>query len=820
MSFDRIPLELRQRVQWCVWRLETPYGSKPTKIPYNPKTGFNASATDRNTWASFDEAVHACMNSNGRYNGIGFFFAKNDPYCGIDLDDCGDDAETFARQKAIHEYLNSYSEFSPSGKGLHVIVRASVPHGRKRSHIEIYSQDRYFTFTGNVYHDAPIADRQAEVMEIWSAMSAAAEPSYYEGDFIERADDATIWQMAADAKNGDLFKRLWEGDWSGYPPNADASGSSEADFALVDILAYYTKNRVQIQRMFEASALGKRAKYAKASPGRRSTLIGYMINKSFDTVLPDVDISAITNKVNEALAVPSSAGSAPANTATAHTPIAADRPAGLAADPAPPPSPIPPISHHGTIRPFTVDGYDVTVWKRFRPPEDTIIGAIAKYIYEASPRPVYEISLAAALGFMAGMCGRSYNVSKTGLNHYIMLIAPTGSGKEAMDSGISRLVEAVASGSVTGRKNEAFRGIVGPADMGSGQGLLKHLAAATTPCYLSIMGEIGLRLQQICSPRANNAESQLLRVLLDLFNKSGAEQSVKGTVYSDQKNNTEMIYSPAFSLLGESVPDTFYRSFDENAIASGLLPRITIIEYDGPRVPFNRDAEYAKPPQWLISFLDQFYTQIMERMQKGQVVHIGFTPEADAFQNQISAYTDDKINGVTDDTYKQLWNRVHVKALKTAALLAISNNPNNPQITKFDLEWALSLSLSDTYRLIGKFQRGEMGTNNEVTEQEQEIRRAIKLYLTSDVNALKTYKVRPDMHFDRIVPYSYLAQRCVAYAAFRNSKIGAINAIKQAIQTMIDKGYLQDASTQQLRQKYGITSMKIYAPIDPTFFLD
>ncbi|MGP2492595.1 hypothetical protein ACTDI4_13335 [Mesorhizobium sp. PUT5] len=115
MSFDKIPDELRQRVQWVVWQ--------PSKIPCCARTGKPASVTDPQTWSSFDEAVTAFQCGNGRYAGIGFVFTADDPYCGIDLDH-SDDPVIVARQQKIFEEFNSYSEFSPSGKGLHIIIRA------------------------------------------------------------------------------------------------------------------------------------------------------------------------------------------------------------------------------------------------------------------------------------------------------------------------------------------------------------------------------------------------------------------------------------------------------------------------------------------------------------------------------------------------------------------------------------------------------------------------------------------------------------------------------------------------------------------------
>lgn len=366
-DFSRIPLEMQSYIQWVVWKYEAVPAAKPTKVPYNPKNGFHASVNDRHTWASFDEAVNAVVNGNGAYAGIGFVFTKKDPFCGIDLDDCGDDPTAAERQLKIFNHINSYAERSPSGKGLHIITKASVPGGRKRSLVEIYSEQRYFTMTGDVYHDVPIQARQTEVMDVWGEMGATADPVHFVGDIIQRHDDAEVYRIAAAAKNGDLFERLWNGDWSGYPSNADGSGSSEADFALVDIISFHTRNRIQIQRMFEASALGKRAKYAKANPGRRATLIGYMINKSFDNVLPPVDLSTILDRVNTAAqSVPSAETAAAAAPSAVHTPTEF-APAGRGSSPAPP-----------SLQSY--DGYDLTLWQREFPNPRSLIGGIAKFV--------------------------------------------------------------------------------------------------------------------------------------------------------------------------------------------------------------------------------------------------------------------------------------------------------------------------------------------------------------------------------------------------------------------------------------------------------
>lgn len=816
MNLDKIPAELKQYPQWIVWRYESPYGSKPTKVPYNPANGFRASTTDRSTWGTFEAARNTFANSNGSFAGIGFVFTPQDPFCGIDLDDPNGDAEAFARQQAIFNYLPSYAEYSPSGKGVHIIAKASTATGRKRSLVEIYSQDRYFTMTGNVMRDLPIADLQDEVAAVWDQMGIAADPSHFQGDPFQKQDDEAVYTAAANAKNGDLFVRLWGGDWSGYPSNSDGTGSSEADFALIDILAYYSKNRMQIQRMFELSALGKRDKYAKASAARRATLIGYMITKSFDLTLPPVDLDGILNSLNAALAVSSLAADAlPADPATPASHRESNEGVGTGS--------LPP--HQPTKTPSHYDGFDLTLWRK-QPlnPQTSIVGAIADYVYKQSPRPAYETSLAAAIGFVAGMCGRSYNISGTGLNIYIMLLAVTGVGKEAMGSGISKLVEAVATNKdATGKTNEAFRGVLGPADMASGQGLLKHLSEANPPCFLSVTGEIGIRLQQISNERATNAESQLLRVLLDLYNKSGAGNTVQPTVYSDKTKNTEVINSPAFSLLGESVPDTFYGSLDDRAISSGLLPRFLIMEHEG-NVPYlNTAGASARPPVWLVELLDKWHGTISSRAVAGEVMAVPMTPAAEVRSTEIDRYQTDKINKSDAEVLRQLWNRFHIKVLKIAAILAIGDNPHNPRVDVPHIEWAASLIATDIVRLMVKFERGEIGARTvELNGREKLIKNAIRNYLTTPIeNFSASYRMRPDLKDACIIPISFIQQKTVASSAFAKDPRGGSVAVKACLNDMVEKGYLEEFSDREQRAKFGMTPrMVAYVPSDVDFFIN
>jgi putative DNA primase/helicase len=148
---ENIPNQLTERPQWVCWRLETRDG-KPTKVPYTPGTERRASSTELMTWATFEEALAAYEAGEPPYDGIGFVFCSADPFVGIDLDGCRNpqtgEIEPWA-QKIVDTFASEgYVEASPSGTGVHIIVKGTQKEGARRGRVEMYGQDRYFSVTG------------------------------------------------------------------------------------------------------------------------------------------------------------------------------------------------------------------------------------------------------------------------------------------------------------------------------------------------------------------------------------------------------------------------------------------------------------------------------------------------------------------------------------------------------------------------------------------------------------------------------------------------------------------------------------------------
>jgi hypothetical protein len=279
--FQKIPNEMRAYPNFLVWKGNQRADGKITKIPYQVRNGHKASVIDPAQWSSFEDAIAAAHN----YDGIGFVFNENDPFTGIDLDDTRGDAVALERQKALFQQFDSYSEISPSGNGLHIIVKGSVPSGRRNGNVEVYSTGRFFTMTGNVYHARPIADRQPELDALWACLSDGKLPTPLPAIDWRPSDetDQSIIDRAFNADNGAKFRALWTGDGSALH-GSDRSGSA-IDQALVNVIQFYTKDIAQIERIWLSSPQGQREKTRARKDYRERT-----IARAFDRELSKVEL--------------------------------------------------------------------------------------------------------------------------------------------------------------------------------------------------------------------------------------------------------------------------------------------------------------------------------------------------------------------------------------------------------------------------------------------------------------------------------------------------------------------------------------------------
>lgn len=761
--FDNIPQELRDLSQWVCWRFETKAGSpKATKVPYNVTSGWPASSTDANTWTTFERAVQAAHN----YDGIGFVLSETDPYCFIDLDTY--DPTLTEDNKRVHGEIAStftgYAELSPSGQGLHLIVKGEVPAGRKRFGVEIYSSGRYMTMTGNVWRNGSIDYQQTLIDTLWSQIGpinnkssdTTTDKPETESDWniCERASKAT----GADNNNGELFIQLWQGNWQQFPRY---KSQSEADLALTNIIAFYTQNRAQIKRIFKQSKLYR--------PEKEHT-ITFNTSRALDNQPLEIDFDAMKASMNAML--------------SAH--LAQETPQEPSATiPSPQPS-------NGA---YTIPR--------------GLLGQIADYIHSSAPRQVPEIALAGAIALLSGIVGRSYNMLHLGLNHYLLLLAPTGSGKEQITSAISLLMNEV-------QKIVPMAGdFIGPGQIRSDAALLKFIAKH--PSFISIGGEFGHTLAQMASPNGSTHVKAVKQAMLDLFGKSSHGSMLRPTIYSDSLNSTMTVANPAFSFLGESAPGSFYANVDENLIADGLLPRFTIIEYTGGQPPLNPNRGHP-PSKELVQALAGLCAHSLSLNAAGKCIHVQLTDDAHTMIDAYEEVCRSNVNSDTDESpRKHLWNRTSMRAQKLAALYAIGIDQFNPIVTDECVSWACNLTTHNTERLLSRFDKGEVGADNTEDRHQQHVIKIISRYLHG---GFKTAG-KPDwfnrMQADGVIMYGFIQNNVASLSAFRTAKIGATNALRLTIKNLIANGDIQEISKLDLQKRYG-SGAEAYAVINHNAF--
>ncbi len=265
------------------------------KIPKNPITGNNAMANEEDTWGTYDEALYGLKRFN--FSGIGFQFGlplndkdalETERVTGIDLDHVirkNGTLEPFAQE--IITLMNSYTEISPSGTGIHILCKGqmsnigrkkyvNIPTSTTKFIIELYNHSHYFTVTGNPYgQPKPISSRTHELKTLYEkyfvehknentvaptrenpvpvpTRNQSSHNLNSQGEYFvsENLSDNELLERIFNSRNGYDIRSLFSGNTSSY------ASHSEADIALVSHLAYWTNGDAsRMDSLFRQSGL-------------------------------------------------------------------------------------------------------------------------------------------------------------------------------------------------------------------------------------------------------------------------------------------------------------------------------------------------------------------------------------------------------------------------------------------------------------------------------------------------------------------------------------------------------------------------------------
>lgn len=250
---ENIPAELCALKQWVVWRM-------PDKEPRRAAAPTRAAkSNDPTTWSTYEQAVAA--SDQGVVDGVGFVFTVNDPYIGIDIDDCLD-AETGEMNPVAAQIVTTiptYWEVSPSGTGLHGILRGDMPPNAGRvayldgQKVEVYPDGRYFTMTGQRLGNVDVIAEcqphlEALCMRLWPKKDDEGSPPQ-QAPAVSLGDQELLELMGRSA-NGPEIDALLRGDSTSR--NGDRSAN---DLSACTYLAWWTNSDPdQMDRVFRGSA--------------------------------------------------------------------------------------------------------------------------------------------------------------------------------------------------------------------------------------------------------------------------------------------------------------------------------------------------------------------------------------------------------------------------------------------------------------------------------------------------------------------------------------------------------------------------------------
>jgi putative DNA primase/helicase len=255
------PRELWPYRQFVPWKYVDRGKPKPDKVPVNARTLGNAGSTWPNTWADIRTAVTA-YQANDDLAGIAYVLTAHDPYAMVDIDNCIIDGQFSQLAIDVICTLRTYTEFSPSKKGLRLFVHCQEqPDAIKRPEIEIYSRERFATLTGDVVNPAPITkvdsldwfiDKFVPKQEQQSKNDPQLSFSCVNRGASLSSDDSELWDYIF--RINTLARSIYNGDLS----NVRNGDNSRAVILLLNSLALHTKgDAARMERMIYQAHLDK-----------------------------------------------------------------------------------------------------------------------------------------------------------------------------------------------------------------------------------------------------------------------------------------------------------------------------------------------------------------------------------------------------------------------------------------------------------------------------------------------------------------------------------------------------------------------------------
>lgn len=237
-----LPKEIIDCNRWVGWKL-----LEGKKKPFDVKTGRWASVTNPATWASYQQAFKV-MN---RYNGLGVVLDGSDGLIGLDFDKTPLD-----QLQPVIDLFDSYTEYSPSGKGVRIFLKADVTldRGNRKDKVEVYQTERFLTVTGKVILQRGLTDKTRQFEQWYQSVFDVKEVKQQQEvtkQFIDVEDEVLLERIF----QHDLYGSEHQQRFNGQVPVVDKGDRSLTDYRLAQAFARWTKDQSKVRKLMLQSKL-------------------------------------------------------------------------------------------------------------------------------------------------------------------------------------------------------------------------------------------------------------------------------------------------------------------------------------------------------------------------------------------------------------------------------------------------------------------------------------------------------------------------------------------------------------------------------------
>lgn len=312
-----------------------------------------------------------------------------------------------------------------------------------------------------------------------------------------------------------------------------------------------------------------------------------------------------------------------------------------------------------------------------------LLGRLTQNAYDMALFQYKEVALVSAIGAVAGIVGRKFNVAcpyPSGLNVYLTLIMGTGMGKDSIGKFIKYIYYDVISD-----VNNSSVSFLGKSRYTSYKAVINDLSSAR--CKVSVFTEAGLLLAS-----KSGDMSGFTRALLSLYSCSDHISYSNAEGFSDTENDVPILRAPSLSIVSEATPETLLSTFRaNNAAERGDIARQSIYRISRNKPYANRNVRFGIDDECAakLKYLAHKCAQI--QAEDDPKAHM-MIAESDLLQNEVYEFMDYCVDmqrryNDSDQIKSIMWSRAAVKCLKFAGIASVFNHSDS-KIYKEEWEWA------------------------------------------------------------------------------------------------------------------------------------